>query len=98
MAALGTTTVPSVLFPDILCFLHSLLSRIMFSGLFQFRIDFWNYDFIRHFGRTACTEYRPIETPLSTQDSTTQKIADMPMPRAGFDPSIPVFEGCKTYS
>jgi len=50
----------------------------------------------RHFHRTLWTGNRPTARPLPTQDSTTQKNRDMSMPRAGFEPMIPVVERSKT--
>jgi hypothetical protein len=38
----------------------------------------------------------PAPRPLPTQDNTTQRNADTSMPRAGFEPAIPIFERPKT--
>jgi hypothetical protein len=50
----------------------------------------------RRFGRTPWTGDRYIAKPVPTQDSITQKWGHTSMPRAGFEPIIPVFERPKT--
>jgi hypothetical protein len=55
--------------------------------------DFWNlWIYFWTFGRTPWTGDRLVASPLPTQNSTAQKRGHTSMPRAGFEPAIPVFE------
>jgi hypothetical protein len=58
-----------------ICNMVFLLQLLQFrpSGLFQFRMNFWNYKPFQTFGRTPWAGDWPITRPLLTQDSTTQK-------------------------
>jgi hypothetical protein len=71
--------------------------RIRFFGLFRFRISFSEtYESIWTVDRTPWTGDQPVARPLPKQDSKTQKRGHTSMPRAGFEPTIPVFERSNT--
>jgi hypothetical protein len=55
------------------------------------------YESIWKIGRTHWMGDQPDARPLPTQDNTTQKKrGQTSMPRAGFEPAIPMFERPKT--
>jgi hypothetical protein len=61
------------------------------------KFNFWTYESIWTFGRTPWTGDQPNARPLPTQDNTTQKKrGHTSMPRAVFEPAIPMFERPKT--
>jgi hypothetical protein len=61
------------------------------------KFNFWTYESVRTFSRTPWTGDQPDAKPLPTQDNTTQKKrGHTSMPRAGFEPEIPMFERPKT--
>jgi len=53
------------------------VSRICLAGMFQFKINFWNWTPFRHFGRTRWTGDRLLAKPVPSQDSTAQKNTDI---------------------
>jgi hypothetical protein len=73
-------------------------SKVGRHGLFRIKILTSEiYESVWKFGRTPWTGDQPDARPLSTQDNKTQKNADThPLPRAGFEPTIPVFGRSKT--
>jgi len=71
-------------------FLLLHFSRTAPPGVFRFISNFWNYILFGRFGRTTWMGDRPIARSVRTQDSTTQKNADI-MPRVGFEHTTPVF-------
>jgi hypothetical protein len=61
------------------------------------KFNFCTYESIWTFGRTPWTGDQPDARPLPTQDNTTQKkCGHTSIPRAGFEPVIPMFERPKT--
>jgi hypothetical protein len=67
--------------------------KVSANGLFRFR----TYESLWTFGKTPWTGGQPDARPLPTQDNTTQKkCGHTSMPRAGFEPAIPMFERPKT--
>jgi hypothetical protein len=61
------------------------------------KFKFWTYESIWTVGRTPWTGDQPDARPLATQDNTRQKKrGHTSMPRAGFEPAIPMFERPKT--
>jgi hypothetical protein len=56
-------------------------------------VYFWTYESIWTIGRTPWTGDQPDARPLPAQDNTTQKKrGHTSMPRAGFEPAIPIFD------
>jgi hypothetical protein len=64
-----------------------------FSGVGFF---LFTYGSFRHLVGLLGWGISPAPGPLPTQDNTTQKHRHTSMPRAGFEPAIPMFEQPKT--
>jgi hypothetical protein len=59
---------------------------------------FFSFLILYTVGKTPCMGDQPVARPLSTHRTTQaqNKRRQTPMPRVGFEPTIPVFERAKT--
>jgi len=74
--------------PFLICTLHGLAPLPCSDS--ELTSEIMNH--FRHFGRSPWTHRQPIPGPLLTQDSTTQTNKCNTIPRARFEPTIPVFQ------
>jgi hypothetical protein len=76
---------------------HLLLLSLYPYAFFRRRNFFFTYGSFRHLVGLLGRGISPAPRPLPTQDNTnTEKRRHTSMPRAGFEPAIPMFERPKT--